>query len=123
MTAPVSPQHTTDERSDTAKYWYLAGFIDIVHMPLVLTMVYLGATWWNGPVYVAVVTVVVVVQVALLGCPCMALTGWLRRKHDPEYRGGWSLTVWLYERYGRFVGVAVFAFFLAAALVVRALFM
>jgi hypothetical protein len=118
MSAPTA---SPTERSDTIKYWYLAAVVDILHMPLVIAMVVLGATWWNGPVYVGVVTAVVVMQVALLGCPCMALSGWLRRKHDPDYRGGWSLTVWLYGKYGRFVGIAVFAFFLAVALVVRTL--
>jgi hypothetical protein len=93
--------------------------LDLVHMPLVIALVLLGATWWSGPVYVAVVTVVVVLQVATLGCPVMALTGWMKRKHDPTYQQEWSFTFWLYHHYGRWVGIAVFLFFLAAAIVVR----
>lgn len=93
--------------------------LDLVHMPLVIGMVLMGATWWRGPVYVAVVTALVVLQVATLGCPVMALTGWMKRKHDPAYRGEWSFTFWLYHRYGRAVGLAVFAFFLGLAILVR----
>src|SRR5262245_17641820 len=93
--------------------------LDLVHMPLVIAMVLLGAAWWSGPVYIGVVSAVVILQVALLGCPVMALTGWMKRKHDPSYQGQWSFTFWLYHRYGRLVGIAVFAFFLVAAIVVR----
>lgn len=109
-------------KRSTLRYWYAGMAIDLIHMPLVIALVVAGAVWFSGPVYVAIVTIVVVLQVALLGCPCMALTGWLKRKHDPNFRGQWSLTVWLYHQYGRAVGIAVFVFFLGAALVVRVLF-
>jgi hypothetical protein len=100
-------------------WWYGGLIIDLVHMPIVLVLVALGASWWSGPVYVGVISAVVIVQVALLGCPVLAMTGWMKRKYDPEYQGGWSFTVWLYHRYGRWAGIAVFLFFLAAAVVVR----
>lgn len=106
----------------TVGYWYLAAVIDVLHMPLVIAMVVLGARWWSGPTYAAVVTVVVVFQVATLGCPIMALTGWLRQKHQPDYEAHWSFTYWLYQKYGRLVGVAVFLFFMLLALAVRVLF-
>ena len=99
----------------------MANFVDIVHMPLVIGLVVMGATSWNGPIFVTVLTIVIVVQVALLGCPCMAISGWLRTKHDPDYVPRWSVTVWLYQKYGPAAGIAVFVFFLCAALGVRAL--
>jgi hypothetical protein len=102
-------------------WWYAGMVLDLIHMPLVIALVLLGATWWNGPVYVAIITVVVILQVATLGCPVMALTGWMKRKHDPTYQGEWSFTFWLYHRYGRLVGIAVFAFFLLLAILVRLL--
>lgn len=102
-------------------WWYAGMVLDLVHMPLVIALVLLGATWWNGPVYIAVVSVVVILQVATLGCPVMALTGWMKRKHDPTYQGEWSFTFWLYHHYGRAVGIAVFVFFLALATAVRLL--
>lgn len=127
----VGVQTTTDSGSQMARrperrgagerYLHLAAFVDIVHMPLVIGLVVLGATAWRGPVFYTVLTAVVVVQVGLLGCPCMLLSGWLRRKHDPEYRIRWSLTAWLYGRYGRLAGIGVFVFFSLAALGVRAL--
>jgi hypothetical protein len=95
--------------------------LDLVHMPLVIGMVLFGATIWHGAVYTWVVSAVVIVQVATLGCPVMWLTGWMKRKYDPAYQGEWSFTAWLYHRYGRLVGVAVFVFFLALATVVRLL--
>ena len=100
-------------------WWYGGMIIDLVHMPIVIALVLLGASWWSGPVYVGVITAIVILQVALLGCPVMALTAWMKRKYDPSFEGGWSFTVWLYHRYGRWVGIAVFLFFLAAAVIVR----
>lgn len=113
---------TAPERAkNTDRYTYMAAFVDILHMPLVIGLVVMGATSWKGPVFVTVVTVVIVIQVALLGCPCMALSGWLRKQHDPTYEPRWSVTVWLYQRYGAAAGIAVFVFFLFAALAVRSL--
>lgn len=106
---------------NTLRYTYIANFVDIVHMPLVIGLIVLGATTWRGPVFTAVVTAVIVIQVALLGCPCMAISGWLRKQHDPDHEPRWSVTVWLYQRYGPAAGIAVFVFFFAAALGVRAL--
>ncbi len=108
-------------RPGTIGYWYLGMILDLVHMPLVIGMVILGATWWAGTVYVTIVTVLVILQIGLMGCPVMALTRWLKRKHDPAYDGPWSLTMWMYRRYGRAVGIAVFVFFVALAIGLRAL--
>ena len=104
---------------NTERYTYMAAFVDILHMPLVIGLVILGATSWKGPIFVTVVTAVIVTQIALLGCPCMALSGWLRKQHDPTYVPRWSVTVWLYQKYGAVAGVAVFVFFFFAALAVR----
>ena len=108
-------------RRDTERYLHMAAFVDILHMPLVIGLIVMGATAWRGPVFYAVVTAVVVIQVGLLGCPCMLLSGWLRRKHDPAYVTRWSITAWLYQKYGPWAGIGVFVFFALAALGVRAL--
>jgi len=102
-------------------WWYAGMILDLVHMPLVIGMVLFGASIWRGETYLWVVSVVVIVQVATLGCPVMALTGWMKRRHDPGHRQEWSFTAWLYRTYGPLVGIAVFGFFLALATVVRLL--
>ncbi len=95
--------------------------VDLLHMPVVIALVVLGATVFSGTVYATVVTVVVVLQIAVMGCPVMAVTAWMKRKHDPAYEGQWSFTYWLYRKYGPLVGVGVFVFFLVAALGLRQL--
>jgi hypothetical protein len=97
----------TDDRS-TVVWWHLAAVIDIIHMPIVLALILVGATWFSGPVFVFLLTLMVVLQVAVLGCPVMWLTGQLRRIHQPDYNAQWSFTAWLYQRYGRAVGIGVF---------------
>jgi hypothetical protein len=117
----VERQQRPARGRDTERFMHMAMFVDILHMPLVIGLVVMGALAWWGPVFITILTIVVVVQVALLGCPCMLLSGWLRRKHLPDYEPRWSVTVWLYQRYGAWVGAGVFVFFLLAALAVRAL--
>jgi hypothetical protein len=104
---------------DTKVYWYAGIVLDLLHMPIVLVLVVLGAFWFPGSVYVSIVATGVILQVALLACPVMALTGWLKQRHVPDYQNHWSFTYWLYQRYGPAVAVPVFAFFLAAAVAVR----
>jgi len=106
-------------RRGTIGWWYAGMILDLVHMPLVIGLVIMGATWWRGATYIWVVTVVVIFQVATLGCPVMALTGWMKRRHHPDHQQEWSFTFWIYHRYGRLVGIAVFVFFLGLATVVR----
>ncbi len=93
---------------DTIVWWHLATAIDVVHMPIVIALVVLGAIYFSGPVFVFLLTLMVVLQVAVLGCPVMWLTGQLRKIHDPDYEVQWSFTAWLYQRYGRWVGIGVF---------------
>lgn len=113
--------HQPARSRDTVVWWNLAAAIDIVHMPIVIGLVVLGAVWFSGPVFVFLLTLMVVLQVAVLGCPVMWLTGQLRKLHDPSYEAQWSLTAWLYHRYGRAVGIAVFSFFALATVGLRIL--
>lgn len=117
-TSDSGPRRAVRQR--TERYLHLAALVDLLHMPLVIGLVVLGATAWRGPVFYGVVSAVVVVQVGLLGCPCMLLSGWLRRKHDPTHVTRWSFTAWLYQRYGPWAGIGVFVLFALAALALRA---
>lgn len=106
---------------NTIVWWHLANVIDIVHFPIVIALVVLGAVYFSGPVFVFLLTLMVVLQVAVLGCPVMWLTGQLRKVHDPEYEVQWSFTAWLYQRYGRWVGIGVFVSLAALTLAIRLL--
>ena len=106
-------------RDDTRIWWHVANVIDVIHFPIVIALVVLGAVYFSGPVFVFLLTLMVVLQVAVLGCPVMWLTGQLRRVHDPDYEVRWSFTAWLYERYGRWVGVAVFCTLAAITVALR----
>jgi hypothetical protein len=107
------------DEPNTVIWWHLANVIDLIHFPIVIALVFLGASYFSGPVFVFLLTLMVTLQVAVLGCPVMWLTGQLRKIHDPEYEVKWSFTAWLYQRYGRWFGVAVFLVFAALTLVVR----
>jgi hypothetical protein len=93
---------------DTIVWWNLANLIDVIHFPIVIALVLLGATYFSGPVFVFLLTLMVTLQVATLGCPVMWLTGQLRKVHDPDYQVRWSFTAWLYQTYGRWIAVVVF---------------
>jgi hypothetical protein len=112
-----------DERNldqpNTVIWWHVANVIDLIHFPILIALVVLGASFFSGPVFVFLLTLMVTLQVAVLGCPVMWLTGQLRKIHDPDYEVKWSLTAWLYQQYGRWFGVAVFCAFAALTLLVR----
>jgi hypothetical protein len=114
------PAADSDGRN-TVVWWHLAAVIDIIHMPIVLGLIVVGATWFSGPVFVFLLTLMVVLQVAVLGCPVMWLTGQLRRIHQPDYNAQWSFTAWLYQRYGRAVGIGVFITIAAITVALRIL--
>ena len=118
--ASSQPTETPHPRPpNTVFWWHLAAVIDIIHMPIVLALVVVGATWFSGPTFVFLLTLMVVLQVAVLGCPVMWLTGQLRRIHKPDYQAQWSFTAWLYQRYGRTVGIGVFVTLAAVTVALR----
>ena len=98
-------------RIDTKVYWALGHLIDLVHMPFVIVLVIWGSARFTGELYVSIVVTTVALQIGLMGCPCLALTAKLKQLHDPNYISRWSLTVFLYRKYGPRVGIAVFVFF------------
>jgi hypothetical protein len=103
----------------TIVWWNLANVIDLIHFPIIIALVVLGAVYFSGPVFVFLLTLMVTLQVAVLGCPVMWLTGQLRKIHDPDYEVKWSFTSWLYHEYGRWVGIGVFVAFAALTLALR----
>jgi hypothetical protein len=107
------------DQPKTVIWWYLANVIDLIHFPIVIALVFLGASYFSGPVFVFLLTLMVTLQVAVLGCPVLWLTGQLRKIHDPDYEVKWSFTAWLYQHYGRWFGVAVFCTFAALTLLIR----
>ena len=111
---------THDEQGpNTVIWWHIANVVDLIHFPIVIALVVLGAVYFSGPVFVFLLTLMVTLQVATLGCPVMWLTGQLRKVHDPDYEVKWSFTAWLYQTYGRWFGVAVFVFFAGLTLLLR----
>ena len=114
-----SPSRAGDDRSDTRIWWTVANVIDVIHFPIVIALVVVGAVYFSGPVFVFLLTLMVVLQVAVLGCPVMWLTGQLRKVHDPDHEARWSFTAWLYERYGRWVGIGVFVTLAGLTLLLR----
>ncbi len=120
-TPPSRPGTRPEEGPNTIVWWHVANAIDIIHFPIVIALVVLGAIYFSGPVFVFLLTLMVVLQVAVLGCPVMWLTGQLRKVHDPSYEVQWSFTAWLYQRYGRWVGIGVFCALAALTLLLRIL--
>ena len=69
---------------DTKFFWWLGHVIDLIHMPFVIVLVLWGAARFSGELYVSIVVVTVILQIGLMGCPFMALTGRLKRLQTPH---------------------------------------
>ena len=79
-----------EQHDPTKKYWYAGMVIDLVHMPFVIVLLLFGKNVIGSTAFTIIVTAIVVLQVATLGCPCVAASAALKRRHDPSYRPHWS---------------------------------
>lgn len=79
--------------------WHLARVVDILHLPVVLTLICWAATGkYFGKAYGSAFTSAILAsQLACLGCPVTMLSQWLRSFKNPEVRPSPSLTHWLYS--------------------------
>jgi hypothetical protein len=101
--------------------WTAGRALDTAHMPLAIAVLLLGRFWMPLWLWVGTVAVITTLQVAVLGCPLMVLTHWLKHWYDPKQPsyGAGSLTYMLYRRYGRCVGVLIFIALLTLGIVIR----
>lgn len=111
-----------EQPDPTRRYWYAGLLLDVLHMPALLVLLLFGKAWLGATAFTVVVTFVVVLQVATLGCPCVALSAALKRRHDPDYRQRWSFTGWLYERYGASVAGPIFVVLMLAGFAIAQVF-
>ncbi len=101
-------------------YWKLGVLLDFLHLPLAIAFLTPLAKLWLPEVLCLFITALTVtLQAFFLGCPLNVLTCWLRRKKDPEYVLWVSITVWLYKKYGRWISVPIFCFWLLLALLIN----
>jgi hypothetical protein len=97
-------------------YRWLANFLDIVHIPLAIAVCIFGKSWLPKPLWIGILIGTVALQIICLGCPITVFTCWLRRKYDPDYKVTGSITMWLYRRYGRLVGLPILVVLIIASL-------
>ena len=83
--------------------------LDLAHGPLAFAVLIFGKLWMPATLHAVVVGTIIPLQVLCLGCPLNVLTCYLRRQEDPHYNYWGSVTFWLYHRYGRWIGIPMFA--------------
>jgi len=99
------------------KWRTLAFFIEVFHIAFAVGILMLGGRWLPLQLMTLAVALTVFGQIIFLGCPFTALSTWFIRKECPEYTYTGSLTVWLYRRFGRVVGIPVFGFLLLVSFI------
>ncbi len=102
--------------------WNVGVFLDFIHIPAAIGVLALGDLWLPRELWVTIAGVTIILQVACLGCPLNIVTSWLRRFYDPSYEAYGSFTHYIYNRFGRKVGLAVFGVLLGTGVGIEYLF-
>ena len=93
--------------------WKVGVFLDIIHLPLAgmwILSVIVGMFVGLQEEVFLVGVVINASQVAVMGCPLMVISNWLRRQYKPEYDVPGGFTFKLYKKYGRKVVVPILFF-------------
>ncbi len=99
-------------------YWNMGVALDVIHLPLAIIFFVFGGPILGFQTYVPILIFVVLLQMVCLGCPLSIVIYWLKHQYDPNFKLYGSLTIWLYHRYGKRVGIAIFIACLILSLVI-----
>lgn len=103
----------------TRKSWlYLGIGTEVFHIAFVVAVLFCGKLWMPGTLVNLAVTITVMGQIIFLWCPLSVFSNYCFRKHDPEMRFIPSISLYLYNRYGRMVGIPIFAFLIIVSTLV-----
>lgn len=101
--------------------WTIGVGLDVIHLPLSFAVQIYGSLWMPFWLWVLDISLIAVLQCACLGCPVSIISYRLKSWHDPRQNPliAWSLTYWLYAKYGRRVGVLIFLSMLAVGITIE----
>lgn len=99
--------------------WLMLGIaIEIFHMAFAFGVLIFGKLWLPAYVVNLAIAITVFGQLIFLWCPLSVLSNYCFRKHNPELKFNPSLSLWLYGKFGRVIGIPIFlALFLISSYV------
>mgnify|MGYP001163222658 CR=1 FL=1 len=92
------------------KNWlYLGIGTEVFHIIFFFSVLIFGKLWIPGLLVNLAITLTVMGQIIFLWCPLSVFSNYCFRKHNPEMKFVPSISLYLYNRFGRMVGIPIFA--------------
>ncbi len=92
------------------KYWlYLGVGTDAFHIVFIISVLVCGRLWMPESLVNLIITLTVMGQIVFLWCPLSVISNYCYRRHNPEMKFIPSISLYLYNRFGRVVGIPIFA--------------
>ena len=92
------------------KSWlYLGIGTDVFHVIFIIAILVFGKRWMSEYLVNLTITLTVIGQIIFLWCPLSVFSNYCFRKHDPEMKFIPSISLYLYTKFGRVVGIPIFA--------------
>jgi hypothetical protein len=89
--------------------WLCLGIgTEALHVVFIFAILIFGKLWLSSGLVHLAITITVMGQIIFLWCPLSVLSNYCLRKHDPEMKFIPSLSLYLYTKYGRAVGIPIF---------------
>lgn len=92
------------------KCWlYLGIGTEVFHIVFIIAVLLCGKLWMPGYLVNLVITLAVMGQVIFLWCPLSVFSNYCYRRYNPGMKFIPSLSLHLYTKFGRVVGIPIFA--------------
>ncbi len=89
--------------------WLCLGIgTEVFHVLFIVGILILGKMWLPANLVNLTITITVMGQIIFLWCPLSVFSNYCYRKHSPEMKFKPSLTLYLYGKFGRKVGIPIF---------------
>ena len=102
-------------------WWTLGVSVEVFHFAFLFGVLLAGPLWLPAPVMTLLLTLTVMGQVIFLSCPLTVLSVYCFRKAGMDVPGTYSLTFYLYKRFGRWVGIPILLVLLLVAALIGTL--
>ena len=88
---------------------YLGIGTEAFHIVFIIAVLLCGKLWMPGSLVNLVITLTVMGQIIFLWSPLSVFSNYCFRKHNSEMKFIPSISLYLYSRFGRVVGIPIFA--------------
>jgi len=104
-------------------WWYLGIGTEVFHVLFAFGVLLGGRLWLPGILVDLMLALTIMSQILFLGCPISMLSNYFFCKNNPDRKAHASLTLYLYSRYGVWIGIPILILLVSISLFVGTMLM